>query len=70
MTILAVYEKGVLKPLKKIKLPEHKKVALEILEAEDITVPILLDVASRSKSFHFLKKKKEDIYSLKDGKPL
>ena len=69
-TVKAIYENGVLKPLQKIMLPNHKKVLLEIIDSEDISTHILMKSAERSPSYIFLKKQAEDIYSRKDGKPL
>lgn len=69
-TVQAIYEKGVLKPLKKIALSEHKKVTLTIIDSEDIPSNLLAEAANKSKSYKFLKRKKEDIYSLSDGKPI
>ena len=69
MTIQAIYEKGVLKPLHKLRLSEHKKVTIEILETEDVPARLLSEAAGKSKSFAFLKGKKEDIYTPHDGKP-
>ena len=34
-TITAIYENGIFTPLKKVKLPNHKKIQLIILPAED-----------------------------------
>jgi predicted DNA-binding antitoxin AbrB/MazE fold protein len=67
-TIKAIYERGVLRPLKKIALPEHKKVTLAILESDDLPVDLICKAADKSKSFRFLKNTKENFYSLKDGK--
>jgi predicted DNA-binding antitoxin AbrB/MazE fold protein len=70
MTIKAIYERGVLRPLKKILLPEHKKVTIAILEPDDLSANLISKAAYKSNSFRFLKKTKENIYSLKDGKPI
>jgi len=67
-TIQAIYEEGVLKPLRKITLPEHKKVILRILDVEDISLNRISEVAYKSESYKFLKRKSENIYSLTDGK--
>ncbi|HLD79732.1 MAG: hypothetical protein A3I11_07625 [Elusimicrobia bacterium RIFCSPLOWO2_02_FULL_39_32] len=66
----AIYEKGVLKPLKKIKFPEHKELIVTIQDNDDLPSHLLTKAAEKSHSYLFLKKKGEDIYSLDDGKPI
>lgn len=69
-TVNAVYENGVLKPLQKVRLANHKKVLLEIIDAEDVPTHLLMQSAQKSRSYGFLSKRAEDIYSRKDGKPV
>ena len=40
-TIVAVYERGILKPLQKIDLPEHKRVHLVVIPGEDTDTKLL-----------------------------
>jgi predicted DNA-binding antitoxin AbrB/MazE fold protein len=71
MTIRAIYQHGFLKLAKKLKLKEHQPVLVDIhLLTEDLPVSSLAALAEKSKSFHFLKAAVENIYSLKDGKPV
>ena len=40
-TIVAVYERGIFKPLQKIDLPEHKRVHLVVIPGEDTDTKLL-----------------------------
>jgi len=40
-TIVAVYERGIFKPLQKIDLPEHKRVHLVVIPEEDTDTKLL-----------------------------
>jgi predicted DNA-binding antitoxin AbrB/MazE fold protein len=71
MTIRAIYEHGILKLKRKLKLKEHQPVLVDIyLLEDDLPASAIARLARKSKSFGFLKNPAEDIYSLKDGKPL
>jgi len=67
-TIRAVYEAGVLRPLKKLRLHEHQPVLVALFPAED-DVPSLLiaESARQGRSFEFLADPAEDVYRLTDG---
>ena len=67
-TVKAIYENGVLKPLKKIALPEHKRVTITIVDSEDVSSRLISKAAGKSRSYDFLKRRSENIYSLRDGK--
>ncbi len=71
MTIRAIYERGILKLTKKLKLREHQPVLVDVYPLEDdLPASTIAKLARKSKSFEFLENLSEDIYSLKDGKPL
>ncbi len=68
--IPATFERGIFKPLAKVRLPEHMRVILAITPAEDDVPSILLGrLAEQSQSFAFLNEPREDIYSPADGEP-
>ncbi len=69
-TIKAVYEKGVLRPSRKLMLPEHQEVTLKFVVSDDVPSSQLASMAEKSGSYNFLKRKGENIYSLKDGRPV
>lgn len=69
-TIKATYEKGVLRPSRKLSLPEHKEVTIRLVEPEDTSAHDISSLAAKSQSYDFLKRKGEDIYTLKDGRPV
>ncbi len=71
MVIRATYEHGTLKLTKKLKLKEHQPVLVDVyLLEDDLPASAISRLARKNKSFGFLKNPEEDIYSLKDGKPL
>jgi predicted DNA-binding antitoxin AbrB/MazE fold protein len=71
MTIRAIYQHGILKLSKKLKLKEHQPVLVDIrLLSEDLPARSLASLAQKSKSLRFLAALAEDIYSRKDGKPV
>ena len=65
-TIKVIYENGILKPLEKLEIPEHKKIEVIII-ANDIPSSTIAQTAEGGGSFEFLKEAVEDIYSLEDG---
>ncbi len=67
-TIKAVYEKGVLKPAHKLTLTEHQEVMLKFIDPDDIPSTLIASVAEQGGSYDFLKRKGENIYSLRDGR--
>lgn len=67
--ISAIFENGVFRPLTKITFPEHQKVKL-VIEENEIPTKLIAVVAEKSRSFNFLKKPQEDIYTINDGKPI
>ena len=71
MTIRAIYEKGMLKLAKKLKLKEHQPVLVDIHPLmDDLPASSIGNLAARGKSLEFLANPSEDIYSRQDGKPL
>ena len=64
----AVYEKGYLKLLKKLNLPEHKRVHIAIMMDEDISSMDMAKLAQEGKAFDFWYNPEEDIYKPSDGK--
>jgi len=69
-TITAIYEKGILRPSRRLSLPEHQRVTLRLMEPDDVPAAAIKHVAGKSRSYSFLKRKGENIYSLKDGRPV
>ena len=69
-TIQAVYRKGVFKPSRKLNLAENKHVTLQLVNIDDLPAKGISRLASKSPAFDFLNDKREDIYSIKDGKPV
>ncbi|MCD6311012.1 MAG: antitoxin family protein [Elusimicrobia bacterium] len=68
ITIPAVFENGIFRPIKKVYVAEHQKV--KIIIDNDVPTKLIASAAGNSKSFKFLKKSKEDIYTIKDGEPV
>jgi predicted DNA-binding antitoxin AbrB/MazE fold protein len=68
-TIQAIYEDGVLKPLRKMDLSEQQEVQIPILE-DDLPASRIADVARKVGSYNFLGRSGEDIYTAKDGEGL
>ncbi len=72
----AIYEQNAFRPIRKVDLPDKKRVTI-VVYSED-TVPVeedlptwaLLRLAEGSPSYAFLDDPGEDIYSLNDGEPL
>jgi len=65
-TIRAIYEDGVLKPLGKVDIPEHRTLEILILE-DDLPLSLIGRVAEQGGSYDFLQHAAEDIYSADDG---
>ena len=65
-TIQAIYENGVLRPLRKLNIPEHQRFKIFILE-DDLPVSLIARVAEQSGSYDFLHHPAEDIYTKDDG---
>jgi predicted DNA-binding antitoxin AbrB/MazE fold protein len=71
VTIKAIYQRGILKLAKKLKLKERQPVLVDIRPLhEDVPVRAVASLAQKSKRFRFLQSPAEDLYSLKDGKPV
>jgi len=67
--VKAVYDRGVLKLLERVDLPEHKKVTVVIVE-DDVPTEELQELAVAGGAFDFLSKPEEDIYTREDGDPV
>lgn len=65
-TIEVIYENGVLKPLGKVDIPEHRTLEILILE-DDLPLSLIGRVAEQGGSCDFLRHAAEDIYSGDDG---
>ena len=68
-TIRVIYEDGVLKPLRKVDIPEHRTLEIMILE-DDLPLPLIARVAERGGGYDFLQHAAEDIYTADDGEAL
>ena len=67
--IPAIYEHGIFKLSKAIKLPEHQRVILAVAVSQDEIPTLFINkLAEGSQSFEFLNNPQEDIYSPTDGK--
>jgi predicted DNA-binding antitoxin AbrB/MazE fold protein len=64
--IRVVYEDGVLKPLRKVDIPEHRTLEIMILE-DDLTLPLIAEVAEKGGGYDFLQRTAEDVYTADDG---
>jgi len=62
----AIYENGVLKPLGKLDIPEHRTLEILILE-DDLPLSLISQVAEQGGSYDFLHHAAEDIYTTDDG---
>lgn len=65
-TIHAIYENGVLKPLGKVDIPEHRALKILILD-DDLPLSLIARVAEQGGSYDFLHHSAEDIYTADDG---
>ncbi len=72
ITFQAIYERGFLKPLRRRRLhfPEHRRVLVRVTDLEDVPSGLLAKAAQKSRSYEFLNREREDIYTSKDGKAL
>jgi len=64
--IQVIYENGVLKPLGKVDLPEHRTLEIFILD-DDLPLSLIAQVAEQGGSYDFLQHAAEDIYTADDG---
>ena len=65
-TIQVIYENGVLKPVSKVDIPEHRTLEILIFE-DDLPLSLMSRVAEQGGSYDFLRHAAEDIYSADDG---
>ena len=65
-TIHAIYEDGVLKPLGKLDVPEHRTLEIFILE-DDLPLSLIARAAEEGGGYDFLHRAAEDTYSKDDG---
>jgi predicted DNA-binding antitoxin AbrB/MazE fold protein len=65
-SVHAIYENGVLKPLRKLDIPEHRTLEILILE-DDLPLSLISRVAEQGGSYDFLNHAAEDIYTIDDG---
>jgi len=71
MNIRAIYERGTLKLTKRLKLKERQPILVDVYPLkDDLPASSIARLASKNKGFDILKDSREDLYSLKDGKPL
>jgi predicted DNA-binding antitoxin AbrB/MazE fold protein len=68
-TIQVIYENGVLKPLGKVDIPEHRTLEILVLE-DDLPLSLISRVAEQGGSYDFLHDVSEDIYSADDGEAI
>ena len=64
--IQVIYENGVLKPVGKVNIPEHRTLEILILE-DDLPLSLVSRVAEQGGSYDFLQHAAEDIYTADDG---
>lgn len=64
--IQVIYENGVLKPVGKVDIPEHRTLEILILE-DDFPLSLIGQVAEQGGSYDFLRHAAEDIYTADDG---
>ena len=65
-TIRAIYEDGVLKPLARLDIPEHRMLEITITEY-DLPLSLVARVAEEGGAYDFLHDDAEDIYTRDDG---
>jgi predicted DNA-binding antitoxin AbrB/MazE fold protein len=68
-TIQAIYENGVLRPLRKLNIPEHQRLEVFILE-DDLPPSLIARAAEQGGSYDFLHHPDEDIYTMDDGEEI
>jgi len=66
LRVQAIYEDGVLKPLKRLDIPEHHALEILILE-DDVPLAVVGRVAEQGGSYDFLHHPDEDVYTIDDG---
>jgi len=66
LRVQAIYEDGVLKPLRRLDIPEHHALEILILE-DDVPLAVVGRVAEEGGSYDFLHHPAEDIYTIDDG---
>ena len=64
--IQVVYENGVLRPVGKVNIAEHRTLEILILE-DDLPLYLIGQVAEQGGSYDFLQHAAEDIYTADDG---
>ena len=64
--IQVIYENGVLKPVGRVDIPEHRTLEILILE-DDLPLSLIGQVAEQGGSYDFLQHAAEDIYTADDG---
>lgn len=70
-TIPAIYERGMLKPLAKLKLADHQRVLIAVFATEDDLPTFLIgEAAAQGQAFDFLADPAEDLYRPTDGEPI
>jgi hypothetical protein len=69
-TIRAVFRGGSFEPLEPIDLPEETPVTVALVDADDLSVDALAELARKGAAFDFLTDSREDIYSESDGEAL
>jgi len=65
-TIHVIYENGVLKPVGKVDIPEHRTLEILVLDDES-PLSLIAQVAEQGGSYDFLHSAAEDIYTADDG---
>jgi predicted DNA-binding antitoxin AbrB/MazE fold protein len=65
-TVHVIYENGVLKPVEKVDIPEHRTFEILILD-DELPLSLIARVAEQGGSYDFLKHAAEDIYTADDG---
>jgi predicted DNA-binding antitoxin AbrB/MazE fold protein len=68
-TIQAIYENGVLKPLRKLNIPERQRLEVLILE-DDVPASLIARIAEEGGGYDFLRHPDEDIYTMEDGEEI
>jgi len=66
LRVQAIYEDGVLKPLRRLDIPEHHALEILILE-DDVPLAVVGRVAEQGGSYDFLHHSDEDVYTIDDG---
>jgi predicted DNA-binding antitoxin AbrB/MazE fold protein len=64
--IQAIYENGVLRPVGKVDIPEHRTLEIVVLD-DELPLSVIAQVAEQGGSYDFLHRASEDIYTADDG---